>query len=165
MGPRDFVTDFTAWLPAFPHARTHTRECASTCVLVCGPYCDARMSMRKYASSRFSRGICVSLSVWREKHCVKGQGPWARGPDRTDRTVSKDPFELDIPTPRWGTRDLGWIEQLSPANRFLQLSSKWQRTQRNLAKQRLIVLLILAQLEHHSRLNVYRMPSNFYLLW
>lgn len=31
MGPRDFVTDFTAWLPAFSHARMHVHTQVRMC--------------------------------------------------------------------------------------------------------------------------------------
>lgn len=148
---RNWFHGVAASLLAGTHARTHESARVRTCK-VCGPHCDTRMSMRKYASSGFSRGICVSLSVWREKHCVKGQRALGFGV----LIEPIEPFPRTLPNsiflPLNGTRDLGWIEQLPPANRFWQLSPKWQRTYRNLTKQCLIVLLLFAHLKHHSRL-------------
>ena len=80
------------------HALTYTWECASIRTYV-SMWASLTRARRCGNTDRadFHVEICVSLSVWREKHYVKGLDLWAPGPDRTDRTVSKDPSKLDIP--------------------------------------------------------------------
>lgn len=80
MGPRDFVTDFTAEYPAFSRA-TYFRSLALHCHGTrCGPIFRARIFTVEFA------GFCLCR---REKHCKK-EGPMGARSNRS-KTVRTAP--------------------------------------------------------------------------